>query len=47
MLSGYVNEKLDEVELVGYGKGGVNELKKYLRDDSVFYGMVRVEGIKN
>jgi hypothetical protein len=44
-LLGYANmaqTKEMDIELVGSGTGGVEELKQHLRDDNIFYGIVRL-----
>jgi len=45
MLIGYTDlsqTKDMQIDLVGTGTGGVEELKHHLRDDGIFYGLVRM-----
>jgi hypothetical protein len=38
----YVKDSKDQIELVGHGSGGVNELLKVINDDNCFYCLLRV-----
>lgn len=41
VLTGFVEGSQNVVGLIGSGSGGVEELKSHLRDNNVYYGMVR------